>query len=86
MSNSLSNILNFFRIPINLIRLEIIFASFFCFFFSLFIKNITDLEFNLFYGVIASVVFLGIIGELSLDRENGTKFTFRFDIKQEYEN
>ena len=27
-----------------------------------------------------------IEGELSLDRENGTKFTFRFDIKQEYEN
>ena len=40
--------------------MEIIFASFFCFFFSLFIKNINDLEFNLFYGVIASVVFLGI--------------------------
>lgn len=64
MSKSLSNILNFFRIPINLIRLEIVFASFFCFFFSLFIENITDLEFRLRFGVIASIVFL-IIGIIS---------------------
>jgi PAS domain S-box-containing protein len=54
----------FFRIPINLIRLEIIFAALFCIFFSAFVNTLTELEINTSIGVGLSVVFL-FIGVLS---------------------
>lgn len=64
MPEGLSAISNFFRIPITLIRLEICFAAFFCFFFSFFIGTISTLEFTMLYGFVLSSLFL-IIGIIS---------------------
>lgn len=58
MAVSFSNKLTVFRIPINLIRLEIFFAAFFSFFFSVLIEKISNLTFNFNQGILATFCFI----------------------------
>lgn len=64
MTKGLTKVSNFFRIPINLIRLEIFFAALFCLFFSVFVEELTDLIIDFTIGIYFTVSFI-IVGFIS---------------------